>query len=156
MQATSTGAPSQLLLQRLESCFFSQHPHVHRSAELVLQASLRNARALALSACCDPLASKTLADLFPSTSSLPVEDPSILADKLALAEEGLAAETRGFLKRLYPERIPAALELLVCPAADPAVAQMAGSLTVQHALKDGIGELTHQKWTPGHECDWCV
>jgi hypothetical protein len=98
-----------------------------------------------MSTCCEPLATKTLQALFPSasSSSLPLfEDPSLLADKLTMAEEQLALDTRVFLRKLYPERIPAALDLLVCPAADPAVAQMAASLTVQHALQDGIGELS--------------
>lgn len=55
--ASSSGSGSGSLtglLSRLEAAYFQQHPHLHRCTELVLQATLKNGRALARDRCVAP------------------------------------------------------------------------------------------------------
>lgn len=126
------------LQQRLEAAFFSQQPHLHRCAELVLQATLRNATALCLAQCVPPVEDEMGTSLLTASASSG-SDPSATADVLATAEEKLGRLVRALCQSTYKSRIGEALTLLAQPAADPAVVDMAARLTLRHALEDSIG-----------------
>ncbi|EWM21289.1 hypothetical protein Naga_101591g1, partial [Nannochloropsis gaditana] len=114
------------LLSSMEAAFFAQHPNLHRYADLALQATVKNARALAL-ARTSPL------------SFLPPHDPSS-----SFPPPHVLSSLRACLRSFYAARLPSCLDAMARPSLPLTLVHMAATLTVQHAHASAVDPILEE------------